>query len=141
MLPSPVVMEAPVTPDVVALAPNATLPVFSSVVAVVPNTLSLGIADPALPVATSMSISPIQSYNRGNVMIKTLHRASSQAEVTQVIANIRSTLHGYAVVEYIEPLFVIEFERMLALLYQRDIAKYLECRNWRDWDAEHFISH
>ena len=44
LLPSPVVMEAPVTSDVVALAPNATLPVFSSVVAVVPNTLSLGIA-------------------------------------------------------------------------------------------------
>ena len=96
LLPSLVIMEAPVTSVVVALVRNATLPVISGVVAVVPN--SLGIA-------ASITIPAIQSYDRGTVVIKSLHRASTQGEVAQIIANIRSVIHGYAAVEYIDPVF------------------------------------
>ena len=96
LLPSLVIMEAPVTSVVVALVPNATLPVISGVVAVVPN--SLGIA-------ASITIPAIQSYDRGTVVIKSLNRPSTQGEVAQVIANIRPVIHGYAAVEYIGPVF------------------------------------
>ena len=96
LLPSLVIMEAPVTSVVVALVRNATLPVISGVVAVVPN--SLGIA-------ASITIPAIQSYDRGTVVIKSLNRPSTQGEVAQVIANIRPVIHGYAAVEYIGPVF------------------------------------
>ena len=80
--------------------------------------------DVVLPSSTPL----IHSYNRGNVLIKTLHRGSTQAEVTQVIANSQSVIHGYNNQEYIDPLFASEFGRMLQALYLKDSTKRLECR-------------
>ena len=140
--PSPVVMEAPVTSDVVALVPNATSPVIYSVVAVVPNSLGVvAVVSNSLGIAASIPISAIRSYNRGSLVINCLNRASTQGEVAQVIANIRSVLHGFAVVEYISPVYASEFQRRLISLYPRNASMREECSLWRDWPPEQFILH
>ena len=160
--PSPVVMEAPVTSDVVALVPIVTLPVISDVVALLPNVtlpltsdvvallpnvtlpLSSGVVavgPNSLGIAASIPIPAIQSYNRGSLVIDYLNRSSTQGQVAQVIANIRSVLHGFAVVEYISPVYASEFQRRLTSLYPRNASMREECSRWRDWPPEQFISH
>ena len=134
--------RSPVTSDVVALVPNVTLPLISDVVALVPNSLgAVAIVPNSLGIAASIPIPAIQSYNRGSLVINCLNRASTQGEVAQVIANIRSVLHGFAVVEYISPVYASEFQRRLTSLYPRNASMREECSRWRDWPPEQFISH
>ena len=74
-------------------------------------------------------------------MIKTLNRASTQEDLTQVIASIRSSLHCYEIVDYIDPLFTGEFVRRLEDQYPLDTQRRLSCRHWRLWEPEVFINH
>ena len=89
-----------VTSDVVALVPIASLPVISSVVALVPNSLGVVAVVPnSLGIAASISIPAIQSYNRGSLVINCLaeHQLKSLPTLDQsfMALTLSSISHRY----------------------------------------------
>ena len=76
----------------------------------------------------------VKQYATGpSSTILVLTRASSRKQVKQVIANIRSPLHGYLLSETIDITYASEFQNLLMILYPHDEVKRNSCRLWRDW--------
>ena len=73
--------------------------------------------------------------------ILVLTRGSSRKQVKQVIANIRSPLHGYLHRETIDITYASKFQSLLMILYPHNEAKRNSCRLWCDWSPASLCEH